>query len=132
LTDFGLARIYLTSPLSGLSVTGQTAGTSGFMSPEQITNFRSVKPAADQYAAGALLYYLLTRKKIYDFPPDLQHQLLMILQEEPIPIRTRRADIPTGLAAVIQRALARTPEDRFADVGSMRDALQPFASPKAG
>ena len=40
LADFGLARIYHTSPLSGLSITGHTAGTSGFMAPEQITDFR--------------------------------------------------------------------------------------------
>ena len=80
LTDFGLARIYLTSPLSGLTITGHTAGTSGFMAPEQITDFRAVKPAADQYSAGAMLYYLLTGRKVYDFPPEIQRQLLMVLQ----------------------------------------------------
>ena len=128
LTDFGLARIYLTSPLSGLTFTGHTAGTSGFMAPEQITDFRGVKPAADQYAAGAMLYYLLTGKKVYDFPPDLQRQLLMVLQEEPVPIRNRRAEIPAELAAIIHRALARSPGDRFPDVRAMRDALRPFAA----
>jgi serine/threonine-protein kinase len=128
LTDFGLARIYLTSPLSGLTFTGQTSGTSGFMAPEQITDFRSVKPAADQYGAGAMLYYLLTGKKVYDFPPQLQRQLLMVLQEDPVPIRDRRAEIPAELAAIIHRTLARKPEDRFPDVRAMREALRPFAA----
>jgi serine/threonine-protein kinase len=128
LTDFGLARIYLTSPLSGLTFTGETSGTSGFMAPEQITDFRSVKPAADQYGAGAMLYYLLTGKKDYDFPPQLQRQLLMVLQEDPIPIRDRRAEIPAELAAIVHRALARSPRDRFPDVRAMRDALRPFAA----
>jgi eukaryotic-like serine/threonine-protein kinase len=131
LTDFGLARIYLTSPLSGLTVTGHIAGTSGFMAPEQITDFRKVRPAADQYSTGALLYFLLTGRKVYDFPPEIQNQLLMILQEKPIPVRDRRDDVPAALAAVIDRALARAPEDRFADVRAMREALEPFASPSA-
>jgi serine/threonine-protein kinase len=131
LTDFGLARIYLTSPLSGLTITGHVAGTSGFMAPEQVTDFRRVRPAADQYSTGAMLYYLLTGKKVYDFPPEIQNQLLMILQEAPIPIRTRRSEVPAELAAVIDRALARVPEDRFTDVKAMREALQPFALPSA-
>jgi serine/threonine-protein kinase len=130
LTDFGLARIYLTSPLSGLTFTGHTAGTSGFMAPEQITDFRGVKPAADQYSAAAMLYYLLTGKKIYDFPPEIQRQLMMVLQDEPVPIRDRRPGVPAELAAIIHRALARSPEDRFPDVRAMRDALRPFAAPK--
>ena len=125
--DFGLARIYQTSPLSGLSLTGQIAGTSGFMAPEQITNFREVKPPADQYALAATLYYLLTGKKIYDFPSGFQRQVLMILQEEPVPIRTRRADIPDPLAAVIHRALVRDPAMRFPDASTMRTALSSFA-----
>ncbi len=131
LTDFGLARIYLTSPLSGLTITGHVAGTSGFMAPEQITDFRKVRPAADQYSAAAMLYYLLCGKKVYDFPPEIQNQLLMILQEKPVPIRSRRANVPAELAAIIDRGLAREPEDRFADVRAMREALQPFASPSA-
>jgi serine/threonine-protein kinase len=131
LTDFGLARIYLTSPLSGLTFTGQTAGTSGFMAPEQITDFRGVRPVADQYAAGAMLYYLLTGKKVYDFPPQIQRQLLMVLQDEPVQIRDRRGEIPADLAAIVHRALARVPEDRFADVRAMRQALEPFVAPSA-
>ncbi len=131
LADFGLARIYLTSPLSGLTVTGHIAGTSGFMAPEQITDFRKVRPAADQYSTGALLYFLLTSKKVYDFPAELQNQLLMILQEKPVPIRERRAGIPAELAAIIDRALERSPENRFADVRAMRNALAPFAAPSA-
>src|SRR5262249_12431416 len=83
LTDFGLARLYLNSPMSGLTFTGHTGGTYGFMAPEQITDFRGVKPAADQYAAAAMLYYLLTGKRLYDFPSEVQRQLLMILQDDP-------------------------------------------------
>jgi serine/threonine-protein kinase len=126
LGDFGLARVYQASNLSGLTLTGSTGGTVAFMPPEHITNFRMVKPAADQYAAAATLYKLLTDKFVYDLPRKFDQQLLMILQEPPVPIATRRPDIPAELASVVHRALAREPEARFPDVRAMREALQPF------
>src|SRR5262249_5675024 len=121
-----LARLYLSSPMSGLTFTGQTAGTAGYMAPEQITNFREAHPPADQYALGATLYYLLTARKIYDFPPGLDRQFLMILQDEPIPIRTRRPDVPKKLAVIIHRSLSREPADRFPAAKALRAALGPF------
>lgn len=65
------------------------------MAPEQITNFREAKRPADQSALGATLYYLLTGRKIYDFPPGFQRQVLMILQEDPLPIRSYLPASPT-------------------------------------
>ena len=124
--DFGLARLYLSSPLSGLTLMGEAGGTSAFMSPEQVTNFREAKPPADLYSTGATLYYLITGKKIYDFPSNLNLQLLMVLQKDPIPILSRRVDIPDDLAAVIHRSLARDPAGRFPDAAAMRAALAPF------
>ncbi|CAN5782182.1 hypothetical protein BH23PLA1_BH23PLA1_24770 [soil metagenome] len=127
--DFGLARIYQDSPLSGLTLTNQVLGTPAFMPPEQITHFRESKPPVDQYALGATLYTLLTGEKIHDFPPRPELQLLMILQEDPVPIRSRRADIPEELAALIHRSLARDPAKRFPDVEAMRAALLTFGRP---
>jgi serine/threonine-protein kinase len=129
ITDFGLARIYGTSPMSGLTISGHTGGTYGFMAPEQITDFRGVRPAADQYAAAAVLYHLLTDEMVYDFPAEVQRQILMILQDRPVPIRERRADIPAELAEIVHRALARSPSERFPDVRAMLEALRPFAAP---
>jgi serine/threonine-protein kinase len=126
-TDFGLARVYQESNLSGLTVTGDWSGTVGFMPPEQITHFRNVQPATDQYAAAATLYTLLTNAFIYDFPAQLARQLTMVLNEEPVPITARRADIPKGLAKAIHRALERDPAKRFPDVRALAKALQPFA-----
>src|SRR5262249_39332353 len=59
LADFGLARVYQASQLSGLTMTGDIGGTVAFMAPEQITNYREAKPPVDQYAAAASLYNLL-------------------------------------------------------------------------
>lgn len=126
LADFGLARTYQASTLSGITITGTMAGTPPFMPPEQILNFRNVKPAADQYAAAALLYNLLTDRYIHDFPPSIQQKLLMIMQCDPEPILSRRPELPKELAAIIHRALAREPEKRFPDVKAFRKQLLKF------
>src|SRR5262249_33138138 len=125
--DFGLARVYQESALSGLTVTGDVGGTVAFMPPEQITNYRRALPATDQYAAAATLYNLLTGQYVHDLAPEIERQFLLILEKDAVPIRSRRPDLPRGLADVIHRALARKPEGRFAEVAEMRDALLPFA-----
>ena len=128
LADFGLARMYQDSKLSGLSMLGDVGGTIPFMAPEQITHFPESKPPVDQYAAAATLYNLLTARYLYDFPRTSAARLAMILQEDPVPIRERRAEVPKALADVMQRALARDPPRRFVDVGALRNALLPFRS----
>ena len=124
--DFGLARIYQNSPMSGLSFTGEIAGTSGYISPEQVTNFRDADYLADQYAMAATLYHMITGLKIYDFPANLARQLLMILQDEPVPMKSRLASVPDELAAIVHKALARNPSERYPNARAMYEALQPF------
>jgi serine/threonine-protein kinase len=126
LTDFGLARVYQASQLSGLTLVGDRGGTPAFISPEQITHYREAKPPADQYATGATLYNLLTARFVFDPPGTSERFLLMVLQDKPVPIRSRRPDIPKGLADVIHRSLAKEPGDRFPNVKAMRKALVPF------
>lgn len=124
LADFGLARAYQASKLSGLTTTGNIGGTLPYMAPEQITNYRDVTPAADQYSAAATLYHLLTKRHPYDFPQQVAKQLLMVLQESPRPIQEHRAELSNKLAAVIHKALARIPAERFTDVESCHAALR--------
>jgi serine/threonine-protein kinase len=128
LADFGLARIYNASQLSGLTLQGEIGGTVAFMAPEQITRFRDAKPAADQYSAGATLYFLLTGSPIYDLPRKIQDQILMILEQEPVSITSRRAEIPLKLARIVHKSLARDPQERFPGVGEMRQALLKYRS----
>lgn len=123
LADFGLARAYQASKLSGLTTTGHIGGTLPYMAPEQITHYREVTPAADQYSAAATLYHLLTRKFPYDFPKEVAKQLLLILQEAPQPILDHRPDLSKTLAAVIHKGLARFPSERFADAEAFRMSL---------
>ena len=127
LADFGLAKIYQESSLSGMSVTGQMGGTLAYMPPEQITHFREARPPADIYSIGATLYTLLTGRRILDFKGRAEQQVARILFEEPTPIQAHRPEIPDVLARIIHRALAKAPADRFPDAKAMKDALVPFA-----
>lgn len=108
-------------------MTGEIGGTTPFMPPEQITAFRDSPPAVDQYASAATLYNLLTNANVYDFPKEVRKQLLMILSEPTIPIERRRSDLPAGLVHSIHRALAREPEDRFANVTDFRREIERYA-----
>ena len=128
LADFGLAKAFESSRLTGITLHGDIGGTPAFMAPEQITHYKDVKPAADQYAAAATLYYLLTGKYVFDFPAAPAAWVVTIATEDPVPILSRRPDLPEGLASVIHKALSREPADRYADVGAFRAALAPFAN----
>jgi serine/threonine-protein kinase len=123
LADFGLGRAYQASAMSGLTVAGTAGGTPAFMPPEQVLDFRAARPAADQYAAGATLYYLLTGQTIYEPAPTTMELMLRILNSEPIPLRQSSPSLPAKLGEVIRRALARNPQQRFPDVPAMREAL---------
>lgn len=124
LADFGLARVYQTSQLSGLTMTGDIGGTAKFMPPEQIINYRDAQPATDQYAAAATLYKLLTDCDLYDFLPSVGAQLAMILQDEPVSIQLRRPDLSDALTRIVHRALSREPAQRFPTVVDFSKALR--------
>ncbi len=126
LADFGLARAYEASQLSGLTHEGEVGGTVAFIAPEQITRFRETQPAADQYSAAATLYTLLTERWLFDFTPG-RDRLTTVLQDQPIPLADRRADLPLGFDAVVHQALAKDPLQRYPDVGAFREALKAFA-----
>jgi eukaryotic-like serine/threonine-protein kinase len=127
LADFGLARAYYSSSMSGLTMMDQVVGTLPFMPPEQITDYRKAIPQTDQYAAAATLYYLLTSSYVFDFDdPKPSNRLTKILMEEPVPIQSRRAELPLRLARVVHRALSREVTDRFESCNELRNALLPF------
>jgi serine/threonine-protein kinase len=123
LADFGLGRAYQASAMSGLTVSGTAGGTPGFMPPEQVLDFHAARPAADQYAVAATLYYLLTGQTIYEPAPSTTELMLRILNSEPIPLRQPSPPLPAKLGEVLRRALAREPRKRFPDVLAMREAL---------
>jgi serine/threonine-protein kinase len=126
LADFGLARAYHESAMSGLSVAGQGGGTPGYIAPEQLRDFHAARPAADQYSAAATLYFLVTGQPIYEVERKAVDQLLRMLNDEPRPLRQppEGPPLPGRLGEVIRRGLARDPRARYPDVVAMRHALE--------
>lgn len=126
ISDFGLAKSFRGLGLSGLTFSGEMRGTVPFMPPEQMLDFKTVTPAGDLYATAATLYYLLTCKFLYNEASEASDLIRTLLEEKPVPVRERRPDVPAGLAAVLERGLARDPKDRYPTAAALRAALRPF------
>jgi serine/threonine-protein kinase len=130
LIDFGIAKRVVTDDV-GLTATGMILGTPAYMPPEQATGgSKNVTPAADQYALGAILYEALTGSVPHQ--ADSYPAMLVAIVTGPAPdIRRLRPDLDPALAAVIMRALAYEPSQRFSSLYEMRDALAPFRDSEA-
>lgn len=128
LLDFGISRKQ--SNEDELTRAGEFLGTPHFMSPEQFTDAREAGPASDIYSLGACLYSILTGR-----PPFMGGDLLSlakrVMAEPHQSVRDLRAEIPLPVSKVIDRCLAKRPEDRFASVRDVRDALKPHAAAEA-
>jgi pSer/pThr/pTyr-binding forkhead associated (FHA) protein/predicted Ser/Thr protein kinase len=120
--DFGLAKNFQKAGLSGMSLTGNYAGTPLFMPPEQIVNFKYVKPVSDVWSFAATLYHLLTGKFPYRFDPK-RDPIDIILNENPVPIRDRLPSLAKEIATTIDKSLVRNPKDRFPDAGKLLASL---------
>jgi serine/threonine protein kinase len=128
LTDFGIALLFdagiagLTNDrLAALTRTGQVLGTPYYMAPEQITG-DTVGPAADIYALGVMLYQMVTGQIPFR-GESLLAVALQHVQEEPRPPALLRLDLPPEAEAVIVRALAKRPGDRFTSAGALAQAF---------
>jgi serine/threonine-protein kinase len=126
ISDFGLAKSYRGVGLSGLTFSGEMRGTIPFMPPEQMLDFKKVLPSADLYSTAATLYTLISGQFLYDEMVEVGNMIRLLLEESPVPIQRRRPDVPDGLAAVLQKCLARDPNDRYPTATAMRQALRPF------
>ncbi len=109
LADFGLAKAFETSGLSGHTRTGAKAGTCQFMPKQQVLDFKHSQPDVDCWAAAATLYYMLTGDTPKDFKFNVD-PLYTALTAPVVPIRKRNPRIPSRLADVIDYALREEPE----------------------
>jgi len=121
-TDFGIAR---RDDGSALTRTGIVLGTADYMSPEQRAGER-VSPATDQYALGVLAFELLTGR--LPFIGDLATTTRGHMVLPPPALQSIRPDLPDDMETLVQRMLAKAPEDRWpslADVVAHFGALTP-------
>ena len=119
--DFGIAR--LANPPKGKSLTevGTSIGTPDYMSPEQLAG-AELDARSDLYSAGVVLFECVTGR--VPFEAETTWALVAKhLEEQPPDPRKFNGDIPDVLAAVILKAMAKKPEDRFASASEMHDAL---------
>ena len=119
--DFGIARLANPPQGKGLTEAGTSIGTPDYMSPEQLSG-AELDPRSDLYAAGVVLFECLTGR--VPFEAETTWALVAKhLEEEPPDPRKFNADVPPELAAVILKAMAKTPADRYATAAELHDAL---------
>ena len=125
LTDFGLAKSFTQTGMSGVTMAGDVAGTFAYMPPEQIRDFKNVRPASDIYAMGMTAYSLLTGAVALDLSPkaNVAETVKAIFDKPIIPVLARVPDIPPGVASAVERALAKDPANRWPSAEAMHDAL---------
>lgn len=123
LADFGVGRAYEQAGLGGPTLWGDAGRPLGFVAPERLTHPQNATPAADQYAAAATLYYLLTGHPPHFLPAEPDRALATVINSDPLPVRSHRADLPEVLEALLARALSRDPAARFPDVAAFRTAV---------
>jgi hypothetical protein len=124
--DFGLAKATREAPADGgLTNPGQALGTPDYMAPEQIRDAQKADIRADIYSLGCTLYYLLSGG-----PPFRAENLWDLYQAhhstDAKPLNFVRPDVPSELAAVVARMMAKEPARRFQTPAAVADALAPF------
>lgn len=124
--DFGLSISTQGTEESFVTRENAVLGTPAFSSPEQLRG-DDLDLRSDIYSVGVTLFYLLTGTT--PFKANNMVQLLATVLEQPAPsVSTIDSEIPSGLAKIIDRCLAKTPESRWKDYGMLRAALQQFSN----
>jgi serine/threonine-protein kinase len=120
--DFGIARAGNTQ----MTQTGSVLGTAHYVSPEQAQG-RTLTATSDLYSLGVVLYELATGRVPFDADTPVAVALKQV-NDEPVPPRQLNPQIPSGLEAVIMRALSKNPSDRYSSAEEMRRDLTRVAS----
>lgn len=128
--DLGLAQLRSqTGEVDDLTKSGQLLGTLDYIAPEQTNDPHNVDARADLYALGCTLYKLLCgRAPFEDRDCDtVGKKILAHAQQRPAPIRERCPAVPPNLATVLDRLLAKVPDERYQTADDVAKELEPFA-----
>ena len=117
--DFGIAKSIGSS--TGMTRAGTGVGSLGYISPEQISG-DAIGPQTDIFLLGLVAYELLSFQPAFRHP-NLFRLMDMIFTQDPDPLIDVAPSVPSGLAAVVEKALRKPPGERFASAADMRDAI---------
>lgn len=121
LSDFGIARMIESD--ATLTGTGGIIGTPAYMSPEQIQGNKDIDGRSDIYSLGVILYLMLSGEMPFD--GDTPGNIMLKHVLDPVPdISLKHTDISPGVSAVISKALAKNPDDRYQTAGEMSVAYE--------
>jgi len=123
LVDFGVSKIQSYHMAGGdLTATGMVMGTPHYMAPEQARGAKNVDHRADLYALGAIVYRCLAGRVPYR-GANYNQILAKILAQNPRPLKELRPDLPDGLVAVVEKAMARELDQRYQDAQAFAEEL---------
>jgi serine/threonine-protein kinase len=123
--DFGISKS-LNPSQQGLTTTRGFLGSPAYMAPEHIRSPRAVDVRADIWSLGVVLYELTSGSQPYEVE-ELGELLASILEREPTPLASRRAEIPPDFCDIVHRCLAKNRDWRFQNVAELAAALAPYA-----
>ena len=117
-TDFGIARL---AESKQLTATGQVLGTVHYMSPEQVSG-EAIDGRSDVYALGVVAFLAMTGR--FPFDSETPSAILVSHVTRPAPrVADVAPDVPIAIASIVDRCLAKSPNDRFPSSGAMAEAL---------
>ncbi|MFZ1397594.1 MAG: serine/threonine-protein kinase, partial [Candidatus Promineifilaceae bacterium] len=120
LADFGI--VHVSSSTNALTASGSLVGTPTYMSPEQVYGDKTLDGRSDIYALGVILFQMLTGNTPYD--ADTPARMMMKHVMDPVPeILTVRPDLPPACNEIINKAMAKERDDRFASATDLSSAL---------
>jgi hypothetical protein len=123
LLDFGIAKLSGESS-QHLTTTGTMLGSPAFMAPEQVRS-NAIDHRVDLYAVGATMYLALSGRMPFD-AANVHALLLAITEQRCVPLHVLDPSIDPALSAVVERAMQKDPNGRFATAAEMRGALEPW------
>jgi eukaryotic-like serine/threonine-protein kinase len=129
--DFGIARALGTGNDDKLTETGLIVGTPAYMSPEQASGQRELDARTDIYSLAVVLYEMLAGETPFA-APTTQAMIARRFMETPRPIRELRDAVPATVERALQRALARTPADRYPSAAEFARVLEEEAVGRYG
>jgi serine/threonine protein kinase len=131
--DFGLAKLRENSEGRDLTRTGVSAGTPKYCSPEQDRNLKAADIRSDLYSVGCTLFRLIAGEAVFGPTTGHESDVEIRLAHHQLPPRLLRSlekEVPSGLSVVVDRLLAKDPDDRPSTPTEAARLLLPYAEPE--